>query len=302
MKKTFLYTILCIVLSVTGCSRTEQHVLQQTGNAVYYWRTTFMLDSTERAYLHNYHIRTLYCRYFDVVMNDLQGPMPNATLQFAQPFPDSLEVVPTVFIMNDCMQHKSLVNSDGKEDAKNLASRIVNRIVQMNQTNEVKGVRQIQIDCDYTARNRELYYRFLTAARREAQRHGLGLSVTIRLHQLSMPAPPADYGILMLYNTGAPERFSERNPILDLRDVQPYLPFLKDYPLPMGAAYPTFVWNRYIHGTLISHTADYTDITRTKRLVEAERHDLRQLVVTYHLDSENIHRYTPQQHEEIYSH
>ncbi len=302
MKKIALHTILCLILFITGCSPENKPVLQQTGNAVYYWRTTFMLDSTECAYLHQYNIRTLYCRYFDVVMNELQGPMPNATLQFAQSFPDSLEVIPTVFIMNNCMQSKSLLNVDGKEDVTAFARRIVSRITQMNQTNDVKGVRQIQIDCDYTARNRELYYRFLKAVRHEAQRHGLGLSVTIRLHQLSMPAPPADYGVLMLYNTGAPERFSERNPILDLRDVQPYLPFLKDYPLPMGAAYPTFVWNRNIHGTLISHAADYADISRTKRLVEAERPDLRQLVVTYHLDNENIQRYTPQQHEEIYSH
>ncbi len=303
MRKTIIHTLFCcLTLLITGCAQEPKHELKQTGNAVYYWRTTFVLDSIERQYLKTHDIRKIYCRYFDVVMDDLQGPMPNATILFQQSFPDSVEVIPTVFIMNNCMQSQSLKNSDGKEDVAMLAEKIVSRVVQMNQTNEICGVKELQVDCDYTARNRALYYRFLKAIRQRAASEGMALSVTIRLHQLSMPAPPADYGILMLYNTGAPERFAERNPILDLRDVQPYLPHLKDYPLPMGAAYPVFIWNRNIHGTLIEHTADYADIARTKRLVEAERRDLRQLIVTYHLDNENIHRYTPKQHEEIYHH
>lgn len=296
MKRIGLYLITACLLLLTGCSRQQVPVLPREGNAVYYWRTVLALDSTEQAFLTHHDIRTLYCRYFDVVMDEQQGPMPNATLQFAQSVADSIEVVPTVFIMNDCMQG----NVGGQLDT--LARRIVKRIVQMNETNEVKNVSEIQIDCDYTLRNREVYYGFLKTIRNEARRQGLGLSVTIRLHQLSMPPPPADYGVLMLYNTGEPERFAERNPILDLRDVKPYLPYLKDYALPMGAAYPVFLWQRILHGVRIDHVADYDEVMRTKRLVEAERNDLRQLIMTYHLDKENIHRYTLQQYEAIYHH
>jgi len=301
MKKTVIL-LFCWSLLLIGCTRNEQPQLTRAGNAVYYWRTTFMLDSIEQEYLHTHQIRTIYCRYFDVVMDELQGPMPNATILFAQDMPDSIEIIPTIFIMNDCMQEQALTNSEGQVDVDALAQKIVCRILQMNESNDIKNVREIQIDCDYTKRNRDLYYRFLKAVRQTINRQELALSVTIRLHQLSMPAPPADYGVLMLYNTGAPERFAERNPILDLRDVQPYLPFLKDYSLPMGAAYPTFIWIRNIHGTIVTHTADYADISRTKRLVEAERSDLQQLIITYHLDNENIHRYSPEEHEEIYRH
>lgn len=251
-----------------------------------------MLDSTEQAFLNTYHIQRLYCRYFDVVMDEQQGPMPNATILFAQDIPDSVEVVPTVFIMNDCMQ----------QHHDSLAHRIVKRILQMNESNDIPQISEIQIDCDYTERNRNIYYQFLEEVKQIAQTHGLTLSTTIRLHQLSMPAPPVEYGVLMLYNTGAPERFAERNPILDLRDVQPYLHYLKDYPLPMAAAYPTFIWNRTLHGVNIAHTADIDEITRTKRLVEAERDDLRQLILTYHLDNENIQRYKSEHYEEIYRH
>jgi hypothetical protein len=70
----------------------------------------------------------------------------------------------------------------------------------------------------------------------------------------------------------------------------------------MGAAYPVFLWQRDIHGAFIEHVAEYDDILRTKQLVEAERSDLRQLILTYHLDTENIKRYTPTQYETIYHH
>lgn len=289
--------VTAMVLVVTGwlvgsCSRKERTSLTPSGNAVYYWRTTFSLDSIEESFLSEHDVSRIYCRYFDVVMDAQQGPMPNATIQFAQACPDSIELVPVVFIMNDCMQ----------QSHEGLAAKIVRRIVQMNETNDVSAVHEIQIDCDYTSRNRSLYYAFLQEVQREATAYGLAVSTTIRLHQLSMPAPPVSYGVLMLYNTGAPERFAERNPILDLRDVKPYLPYLKDYGLPLAAAYPVFMWQRDIHGALISHVADYDDIMRTKRLVEIERNDLRQLILTYHLDSENVKRYTAEQYEAIYHH
>lgn len=284
--------IFVTALLLGACSGSRKTSLRQSGNAVYYWRTTFSLDSTERAFLADYQVQRIYCRYFDVVMNAQQGPTPNATLQFAQAVPDSVELVPVVFIMNDCMQRSH----------EGLARRLVNRIVQINETNDVAGVHELQIDCDYTLRNRKVYYTFLQEVQQEAAVYGLTVSTTIRLHQLSMPAPPVDYGVLMLYNTGAPDRFAERNPILDLRDVQPYLRYLKDYELPLGAAYPVFRWQRNIHGVLIDHVADYDDIVRTKRLVEAERSDLRQLILTYHLDNENIKRYKPEQYETIYHH
>ena len=298
---------LCSVLLFIACSRNSEQQLLRSGNAAYYWKVTFSLDSVERAYLDCHKIQMLYCRYFDVVNQAGKGIVPNATVRFREAVPDGLEIVPTVFIMNNCMQ-----GSEQTVDV--LAANIVDRIVQMNETNDVRNVREIQIDCDYTLRNRVLYYHFLQTVRQRAARHGMKLSATIRLHQLSMPAPPVDYGVLMLYNTGDPERFVERrsadgrlleegrNPILDVSDVKPYLHYLSDYALPLAAAYPVFVWQRTIHGVDIEHTADYEAIAITKQLVEQERGELRQLIVTYHLDTENINRYTPQHHEHIYQH
>jgi hypothetical protein len=294
--------IIGALLLLSSCSQRAKTSIARSGNVVYYWRTTFSLDSLQLYFLRHHHISSIYCRYFDVVKDAKEEVVPNATIQFRQAIPDGIEIVPTVFIMNNCMQ----------QFPDSLAQRIVRRIVQMNETHDVTNVHEIQIDCDYTARNRKLYYQFLQEVRDAAAAHGLRLSTTIRLHQLSMPAPPADYGVLMLYNTGEPNRFikgrnadgswQRHNPILDLRDVQPYVRYLKDYPLPLAAAYPVFRWQRTLHGVQVEHVAKYDDIIRTKQLVEAERADLSQLIFTYHLDNENILRYTTEQYENIYHH
>lgn len=277
---------LCLV--VLGCSSRDS-LLDE--NAVYYWRTEWRQDSAETAFLTQHHIRKVYSRYFDVVMVD-SVPMPNATISFVEKMSQDLEIIPTVYITEDCMH----VRHDG------LAQRIVDRILQMNETNDVEGVQEIQIDCDYTARNRQIYYDFLAEVRQAAKARNMRLSTTIRLHQLSMPEPPADNGVLMLYNTGDPQKFQERNPILDIRDVQPYLRYLADYPLPLAAAYPVFRWQRSIYGVRIEHTVTADEVLIVKKAVERQRPDLCHTIITYHLDKENINRYKTEDYEAIYHH
>ena len=261
------------------------------GNAVYYWRTDFRLDSTERAFLKQYHINKIYCRYFDVVMDSTHGqvPMPNATITFSDTLPEGVEMIPTIYITEDCMH----------EAHPDLAEKLVKRIRQMNETNDIKEVHEIQIDCDYTAKSLKTYYAFLEAVRKCWQSK---ISTTIRLHQLSMPAPPVDDGALMLYNTGDPRKWTERNPILDIRDVAPYLKRLDDYPLPLSAAYPVFSWLRIINGIHLEHTVEAEEILKVKRAVEKEREGLKRSIITYHLEKDNINRYKPETYEEIYHH
>ena len=287
-----LTSVLTVTLFLTGCQKGDKRLdnVLPEGNAVYYWRTDLRLDSTERAFLSIYNISKVYCRYFDVVMNDeAEGPMPNATITFSDTLPAGVEIVPTVYITIDCLQ----------KPHEGLADKLVKRIRQMNETNDISGVREIQIDHDYTARNMKLYYQFLNEVR---QAWGGTLSTTIRLHQLSMEAPPVDYGALMIYNTGDPQKWTERNPILDHRDVAPYLRYLDDYPLPLVAAYPVFSWLRTITGVQIEHTVEAPEILEVKHMVEHERKGLSRYIITYHLDKENINRYKPETYEEIYHH
>ena len=293
--KSRMIIVLLGVLSLilAGCAQQEE---LPEGNAVYYWRTDFRLDSAERAFLNTYHINKVYCRYFDVVINDSAiGPVPNATIAFSDTLPEDVEIIPTVYITENCM-HKPYPG---------LAEKIVKRIVQMNETNDIRQVHEIQIDCDYTSKSRKTYYAFLEEVRSQiasVQSPISRLSTTIRLHQLSMPAPVVDYGVLMIYNTGDPRKFMERNPILDLHDVNPYLKRLDDYPLPLAAAYPVFQWIRNIQGVRVEHTVEAEAILNVKRAVEKYRPSLSRSIITYHLDKDNINRYKPETYEEIYHH
>ena len=280
--------MLLAVLMTTGCKQSDM----PQENAVYYWRTEWRTDSVERAFLQQYHINKVYCRYFDVVMNSDGEPMPNATIHFVQGQPEGIKLIPTVFITENCMH----------QPHKGLAKKLVDRIVQMNETNDISGVDEIQIDCDFTARSLKTYYGFLNEVRDEAKKHGMLLSTTIRLHQLSMPVPPVDYGVLMIYNTGDPNKFNERNPILDMRDVQPYLRYLADYELPLAAAYPTFRWIRNFEGVHLEHTVEADEILKVKAAMEKKRPELRNTILTYHLDKDNINHYKPETYEAIYHH
>ena len=299
MKKWSCLVVVLLVLLTISCQK--QRELDE-GNAVYYWRTDFRLDSTERAFLRQYHINKVYCRYFDVVMDTVQGqgPKPNATITFSDTLPEGIELIPTVYITEDCMH----------QPHQGLAEKIVKRILQMNETNGIRNVREIQIDCDFTSRSMKVYYQFLSSVGTvlsESTQDSLRtvpteLSTTIRLHQLSMPAPPVDYGVLMIYNTGDPRKFDERNPILDIRDVSPFLNRLDKYPLPLAAAYPVFSWLRIINGIHIEHTVEAAEILKVKQAVEERREGLKSSIITYHLDKENIDRYKPETYEEIYHH
>ena len=282
-----------LTLLIMGCSKQKaQDDNLERCNSVYYWRTDLRLDSAEKAFLNQYNIKKVYCRYFDVVMNDdASKPSPNATITFSDTLPEGIEIIPTIYITEDCM-HKPY---------KGLAKKIVDRILQMNETNDIKNVREIQIDCDYTSKSRTTYYKFL-----EEVRHHLSttyhLSTTIRLHQLSMPAPPVDYGVLMVYNTGDPRKWEERNPILDYRDVYPYLSRLDKYPLPLATAYPVYQWIRNIQNVRVEHTVEAEEILKVKHAMEKERPSLSRSIITYHLETDNINRYKPETYEEIYRH
>ena len=278
-----------LLLAMTACEKQSSRKTLESGNAVYYWRTDLRLDSTEKTFLAQYHINKVYCRYFDVVMNDSGEPKPNATISFSDTLPDSIEIIPTVYITEDCMH----------QTHEGLAEKIVKRIRQMNETNDIPNVHELQIDCDYTSKSRKRYYQFLEEVRKL---WGETLSTTIRLHQLAMPAPPVDYGSLMIYNTGDPRKWEERNPILDFRDVGPYLRRLDDYPLPLAAAYPVFQWTYTVQGVRVDRTVEAEVILQVKKAMESERDDLSNLIITYHLDKDNIERYKPETYEEIYHH
>lgn len=277
----YLLLVMSLLLLLGSCRNEGDRPATASSDAVaatgvYYWRTTLLLSNKERAWLADHGIRRVYLRLFDVAMRDGEA-MPNATLQFrdsivasssaasldssvldstivgtvAAVLPDSVEVVPVVYIMEDVFR--------SVKDVEALAQRVAERVQKMGRTRSF-AFTELQMDCDWTATTREPYYRFLTALRRELP--GISLSSTIRLHQLTQPVPPVDRGVLMVYNTGDFRHpRGDHNPILDLRDVKPYLRHLHKYDLPLTAAYPNFSWQLLFSGDEFKGILYGTDLT-----------------------------------------
>ncbi len=108
---------------------------------------------------------------------------------------------------------------------------------------------ELQIDCDWTAKTKEKYFRFL--AKLKALNPGITLSATIRLYPYKYPekmgVPPVDRGMLMCYNLGSIKSVRTNNSIFDIEEMEPYFNGAA-YPLPLDVALPVFSWQVWFRG------------------------------------------------------
>lgn len=302
-----LYVWLAAAVVLSACGGKDA---VERRRAVYYWSTVLDIDSVKARFLSEHGVRRMYVRYFDVVPGDGGEPVPNATLRFKTGVPEGLEVVPTVYIVNECMAG----------DTSGLAEKIFSRVVQMSETNGVKGVSEVQVDCDWTRRTRSRYFGFLRTLVALAGSEGIDVSATIRLHQLSESPPPVERGVLMMYNTGDFTDIACQKPILDMADAAPYLRRLAGYRLPLASAYPIYSWRILFRGgkyvgimhrdddlpvlpgdTIVTRTPSIDDILEAARAVAARRRDAAQEVILFDLSNQNITRYNPYDYEKIYN-
>ena len=341
-----LLTILLILFIATLCaislitvlnknrSYTSINQMPQT-NAIYYWKTTWELTKEEKQFLNDHQISKIYVRYFDVYIHDdpIKQPVPEATIRFNDTVPETVEIIPTVFIDNDLFRYCKM---------NDYINRLVNRIITMSETNNIRNIHEIQLDCDWTKTTETDYFDFLAKVKAALSAHNIQLSVTIRLHQLRMKVPPVDKGVLMCYNTGAIRNLETHNSILSAKDVEPYAKYLKNYQLPLDMAYPTFSWavwfNRegqfqallrnanpadsnliqinqskygvkngfYQEGHYLAvddqirfEYADFTEIMQTKKLLEHQLTDFS--IILYHLDQTNLSKYTSNEIDKMYT-
>jgi len=328
MKYHFL--LLPILLLFASCSQKPtalQETTRKNCNAIYYWKTTFRLSPEEREFLATHKIERLYLRYFDVARDpDFQNkviPIPEATLRFMDSIPSNLEVVPTVFIDNNLFKDC---------DMSQYAELLVKRILTMTKTNDVPNVYEVQLDCDWTQTTEESYFAFLSRINSLLKKESISLSTTIRLHQLNSKTPPVERGVLMCYNTGGVRNPNTGNSILSASEVALYAKNMKSYALPLDMAYPTFSWavwfsnnefkallrnlmpenenltlikdNKYkvkksfyqegkhlLAGDEIRfETSDFVEIIQAKKALE--KHLENYSVIIYHLDYNNLSKYT----------
>ncbi|WP_320981709.1 hypothetical protein [Parabacteroides goldsteinii] len=204
--------------------------------SIYYWKTTFNLSDWDNEFLITHDIERIYLRLFDVAYKfDYDGEqksVPIATTKFQSEIPDNLEVVPVIYITQEAIRN----NPEFHE-------LLYKRIKAMATKHGFKNFKEIQLDCDWTNSTRDKFFGLCQNMCNLLHVDSISLSATIRLHQLRDSVPPADCGVLMLYNTGSIYDSETRNSILSYEDVEPYLKSEIKYNLPLSLAYPAYSWS-----------------------------------------------------------
>lgn len=216
-------------------------------NSVYYWKTVLSLDDSDINFIRQHNIKRIYLRMFDVSRDQFATEpngiaVPNATLKIAdyvklQKQLDSIEIVPVVYITIEALKAM-------KDFEDVLATNITTRVRNMCQYNDLTDIKELQLDCDWTASTEDQFFKLCELVKQNITRLNLRwrLSSTLRLHQISHNTPPVDNVVLMVYNTGNFKNPDDRNSIIKVNDVEPYLKNLQKYPLHMDIAYPTYSW------------------------------------------------------------
>lgn len=306
--------LLVATIAITAnCTHNEKSLQKSTmKNAIYHWKTTFKVDSTDMAFLQKHDINRIYLRMFDVAIeqNYTTGKpdiVPIATTKFVSTIPNNIEVVPVTYITTDALRAMA-----GKEEE--YAPLIVERLLAMASYSECGKINEVQLDCDWTKTTKESYNQLCKMVKDTLHSKDIALSITVRLHQLQETAPSADRGVLMLYNTGALKNPDTRNSVLDLNDVKPYIKS-KKYTLPLSYAFPVFGWgvkfdnNKFV-SIIPTNSSDSCAVSRSgnehiryERPAAAEILAVKKLVeknlgkpangnILFHLDNSQLKNYT----------
>ncbi len=233
------FLIAITALMLPGCSKHSQEQIPQA--SFYYWRSSFELSPEEKTMVDSLRVRKIYLKFFDVDWNPIsQSPQPLAITRILSSLPDSIAVIPTIFITNRTFEHVKNIESE------KLAQKIMIKMFSLLPSRLRTGVTEIQMDCDWSSRTRREYFHFLNVMSEFLQDSGIALSATIRLHQYADPAktgiPPVKRGVLMFYNMGAMEGPEASNSILDVKIGEQYLNLADSYPMHLDIALPLFHW------------------------------------------------------------
>ncbi len=231
----------CLVSIVASCKPERK-----TERAFYFWKSVLRLNPAEQKAMTDLKVKKLYVKFFDVVWDaKAERPIPSAKIMMEPASREwlkdnSVEMIPTIFITNETLQ------SILPETVTKLGDRIDYLLKGLLEDNLLPGVKEIQIDCDWTAATRDKYFELLKYMKLLPVFSGKNLSVTIRLYQSKFSektgVPPADRGLLMCYNMGNLKNLQSGNSILDPAVLAQYTEHLNSYPLPLDIALPLFEW------------------------------------------------------------
>lgn len=206
----------------------------------YYWKTVYNTNATERRYFDTLHCKMLYMRIMDVDNGD-NGAVPVSPVTFNAALPDSVELVPVVFIVNDVLKHQT------HQQLKGLAGKIVYYVNGRIKPSGRASYKELQLDCDWTRTTRDNYFYLLNCIKTNVSLKNRRISATLRLHQLknqkSSGIPPVNRVMLMCYNMGNLRKYGSQNSILEQSELEKYVgKNLSNYPMPVDVGLPLFSW------------------------------------------------------------
>jgi hypothetical protein len=235
MKQRLLLTVILTSLAFLSCNKK-----QIVNTSFYYWKTVYHNNTSEMQRFNALHCRKIYLRIMDVDASD-KGPIPVSSISFKSPIPDSVEVIPVVFIVNNVLKAQS------NQQLNDLAAKIVRYATGKLKQADKQNFKEIQIDCDWTKTTRDQYFYLLTKIKANPALADKKLSTTLRLHQLknqiSSGIPPVDRVMLMCYNMGNLRKYGDQNSILEQGELEKYVgKNLSIYPMPVDVGLPLFTW------------------------------------------------------------
>jgi len=231
-----------LFLSLVACERHAPSVVER---GVYHWSNSDDLYEAEEQFLDTHLVRSLFWKVLDIDWNEANHAHPVSIVR--SPFVANewgygggrnertmaVELVPVVFITN-----RTMLNCDSTQ-LHVLAEKLHRKLDALCGG----AYAEVQFDCDWTARSRDTYFSFLRMMR---ARLGRDLSATVRLHQYKDPegtgVPPADRGMLMLYNVEDVKTYGPHNSIFNADAARPYFSGAGTYPLPLDVALPAYSW------------------------------------------------------------
>jgi len=327
--------------TIISCNTKKEE--RKIERSFYYWRSVFHLSPFEEQQLKQLNVKLLYVKFFDVVWDIAETrPTPVAKLQnTSYKLPNDIQVIPTVFITNECMERLDPLQVGS------LADKITGLVMSIDSANAFSlQIEEIQIDCDWTPTTKEKYFALLKAIKLNSH---VPISATIRLHQVkfmsSTGVPPVDKGLLMCYNMGNLKKTGTKNSIIETEELKKYIGNLNAYPLQLDMALPLFNWkvlfrnneysgliqnlpddslkasftqkteNRYelLKDTLLkgyslkkgdilrTEESSYATIITVAEEVNKRLKNTRPRVALYHLDSLLLSKYSSHELENIYN-
>jgi hypothetical protein len=258
-----IFFICLLAMMLSGCHSDKETPLITT---FYHWQTTLAPDTTARALLAEYACDRLYVKAFDVAWT-AGRPEPTALIRLEDT--SALPaLVPVVFITNEVFVEQPM------GQLPELADQLVGLVEEL-----LPEFRELQLDCDWTARTQVQYFTFLKAVR---ERLGTAreLTCTVRLHQYrdtkTQGIPPVGRATLMAYNVGDLNRWDTENSIVDTNILKTYLAGASDYPLDLDLAVAVYDWaavyRRDNLGYLINEP-DLTELQDTSRFRDLSTND-----------------------------